>query len=275
MKERLDVKMVREAITPSREQARRLILEGKVLVDGKVAAKAGMPVEDSVQIRLAGAVSTYVGRGGEKLAALLSRYSISLEGMTCMDVGASTGGFTDCMLQHGAKQVYAVDVGSGQLAKKLLEDQRVVNVEHTNVRYLKPEHFGVKMDFVSMDVSFISVTKLFPAVALQMRCGAELACLIKPQFEAGRGALNKHGIVFREKPLHTQVLRQTLSSAVASGFLLLHLDVSPILGGDGNIEYLLHARLTGDVSGADWIQETERVVDEAFLYHCQSGKGRK
>lgn len=275
MKERLDVRMVREAMTPTREKARRLILERRVLVDGVAAEKAGTPVSESAEITILGEVSPFVGRGGQKLAKVLDSYGLSLEGQICMDVGASTGGFTDCMLQHGAGRVYAVDVGSGQLAEKLLADPRVVNVEHTNVRYLKPLHFGVRMDFVSMDVSFISVTKLLSAVAAQMRPGAQLVCLIKPQFEAGRSALDKHGIVVRQKPVHVQVLARVLACAESSGFTALHLDVSPITGGDGNIEYLLHARREDGAAESISAQETERVVDEAFLYHCQSGKGRK
>lgn len=275
MKERLDVRMVREALTPTREKARRLILERRVLVDGVTAEKAGAPVSESAEITILGEVSPFVGRGGQKLAKVLDAYGISLEGQICMDVGASTGGFTDCMLQHGAERVYAVDVGSGQLAEKLLADSRVVNVEHTNVRYLKPLHFGVRMDFVSMDVSFISVTKLLAAVAAQMRPGAQLVCLIKPQFEAGRSALGKHGIVVRQKPVHVQVLDRVIACAESSGFAALHLDVSPITGGDGNIEYLLHARREDGAAEGISAQETERVVDEAFLYHCQSGKGRK
>lgn len=274
--ERLDVRMVREALTPTREKARRLILERRVLVDGAVAGKAGMPVSEEAVITVLGEVSPFVGRGGQKLAKVLDTYGISLDGQICMDVGASTGGFTDCMLQHGAGRVYAVDVGSGQLAGKLREDSRVVNVEHTNARYLEPMHFGVRMDFVSMDVSFISVTKLLSAVASQMRPGAQLACLIKPQFEAGRSALDKHGIVVRQKPVHRQVLEQVLGCASGLGFLALHLDVSPITGGDGNVEYLLHARWEGGPAAESFpLQEIERVVDEAFLYHCQSGKGRK
>lgn len=281
MQERLDVRMVREAITASREKAKRLIQAGRVSVDGVTAVKAGQMISEDAAIAVAGEVSAYVGRGGEKLEKVLSGCGLSLNGMVCMDVGASTGGFTDCMLRHGAKKVYAVDVGYNQLAESLRMDERVVNVEKTNVRYLEEGHFGEKMNFAAIDVSFISLAHMFAPVAGQMLPGGKLACLIKPQFEAGRENLNKHGIVRRDKKLHAKVIFQVMSQAMAAGFSPFYLDYSPITGGDGNIEYLMCAMYHESDSERNAFvipipaERIEEVADEAFLYHCQSGKGRK
>lgn len=282
MQERLDVRMVREGYAASREKAKQLILENRVTVGDRPALKAGQMVTEDEVICVAGATEEFVGRGGYKLEKVITECRLTLDGFTCMDVGASTGGFTDCMLRHGAGRVYAVDVGCNQLAEKLRKDSRVVSAEKTNARHLGEQHFGERMDFVAMDVSFISLSHMFAPVSGQMKKGAKLVCLIKPQFEAGRENLNKHGIVKRDKKLHNHVVTQVLCQAVMNGFTPIYLTDSPITGGDGNIEYLLCAVWEGkDAEGnpgmgtgfpADRIED---VVNEAFLHHCQSGKGRK
>ncbi len=239
MKERLDVILVSEGYAESREKAKAIIMAGNVFVDGQREDKAGACFDSSkVQISVKGPSLKYVSRGGLKLEKAMDNFNLSLEDKVCMDIGASTGGFTDCMLQNGASKVYAVDVGHGQLAWKLRNDERVVCMEKTNFRYLTNADIPEKLDFASVDVSFISLTKiLLPARAL-LKDGGEMVCLIKPQFEAGRDKVGKKGVV-REPEVHKEVIAKVLDYADSLGFEVKHLDYSPIKGPEGNIEYLL------------------------------------
>ena len=241
MKERLDVLVVQRGLAPSREKAKALIMAGVVLVNDEREDKAGSMFPPDVEIRIKGTPQKYVSRGGYKLEKALEVWPIRLEDRVCMDVGASTGGFTDCMLQNGARKVYAVDVGTNQLAWKLRQDPRVVCMEQTNVRYLQPEQIPEAVTFVSIDVSFISLTKVLPAICAVMEEGAEMAALVKPQFEAGREKVGKKGVV-RDAKVHEQVLREVVSFAEANGFAVLGLSFSPIRGPEGNIEYLMYLR---------------------------------
>lgn len=245
MKERLDVIMVNQGCAGSRSRARDLILSGKVFVNGRKADKAGSFYDSSdVEIKIAGDELRYVSRGGLKLEKALEKWQIVLKDMVCADVGASTGGFTDCMLQNGAAKVYSVDVGHGQLAEKLRHDQRVINMEGTNFRYLSGEELGEEPDFISADVSFISLTKILTSAAGLLREGGQMVCLIKPQFEAGRGNVGKNGVV-KDRKMHCRVIAGIMEFAVTSGFKVLHLDYSPVRGPEGNIEYLLHLENSG------------------------------
>lgn len=241
MKERLDVLLVRKELAPSREKAKAYIEEGSVFADGICADKAGSRFEETVQLEVRGAAMKYVGRGGLKLEKALRQFGICLSGKVCMDVGASTGGFTDCMLQNGAAKVYAVDVGTKQLAKKLREDKRVISMEQTNIRYVTQQDIGQLMEFVSIDVAFISLSKVLLPVYELMAGHSELVCLIKPQFEAGKERIGKKGVV-RDRKVHEEVIAEVANTAVASGFTLLGLDYSPVKGPEGNIEYLLYAK---------------------------------
>ena len=242
MKERLDILLVREGFAPSREKAKTIIMSGNVFVNEQREDKAGSVFDpDKVQITVKGKSLKYVSRGGLKLEKAIREFSLILDGKICMDIGASTGGFTDCMLQNGARRVYAVDVGHGQLDWKLRNDERVVCMEKTNFRYMTPGDIEDRPDFASVDVSFISLTKiLLPARALLGPEG-EMVCLIKPQFEAGREKVGKKGVV-REESVHDEVVRKVIDFADYLGFSILHLDYSPIKGPEGNIEYLLHIR---------------------------------
>jgi 23S rRNA (cytidine1920-2'-O)/16S rRNA (cytidine1409-2'-O)-methyltransferase len=240
-KERLDVLLVRRALTESRTKAQALIMAGRVFVSGVREDKPGSMFPVSAQIELHGEPMKYVSRGGFKLEKAVVAHSINLSDKICMDVGSSTGGFTDCMLQNGAAKVFAVDVGTNQLAWKLRQDARVVAMEQTNIRYVNPEIIGEAIDFVSIDVAFISLTLVLGPVHALMGEGAELVCLIKPQFEAGREKVGKKGVV-REAAVHREVIAKVVDFAADLGFLLLHLDFSPIRGPEGNIEYLLHAK---------------------------------
>ncbi len=232
--------LVREGLASSREKARSVIMSGNVFVDGQREDKAGTFFDpDKVHIEVKGAVLKYVSRGGLKLEKAIDVFGLSLAGKVCMDIGASTGGFTDCMLQNGAGRVYSVDVGYGQLDWKLRNDPRVVCMEKTNFRFMTPTDIEEKPDFASVDVSFISLTKiLLPARAL-LRESGEMVCLIKPQFEAGREKVGKKGVV-REPEIHEEVIGKMIDFADYIGFDILHLDFSPIKGPEGNIEYLLH-----------------------------------
>lgn len=240
MKERLDLLLVREGFLASREKAKAVIMSGNVFVDGQREDKAGTFFDpDKVHIEVKGMALKYVSRGGLKLEKGINRFGLKLEGKVCMDIGASTGGFTDCMLQNGASKVYSVDVGYGQLDWKLRNDPRVVCMEKTNFRFMTPAEIQEKLDFASVDVSFISLTKiLLPARALLGDTG-EMVCLIKPQFEAGREKVGKKGVV-REPEIHREVVKKIIDFADYIGFDVLHLDFSPIKGPEGNIEYLLH-----------------------------------
>ena len=241
MKQRLDVLLVEQGHAASREKAKAMIMSGVVFVNGQREDKAGSTCDEkaAATIEIHGSTLRYVSRGGLKLEKAVEQFGFSLKDKTCMDVGASTGGFTDCMLQNGAAKVFSVDVGRGQLDWKLRNDERVVCMEKTNMRYVKPEDIGELADFISIDVSFISLTKILPPVKACLKEDGQVVCLIKPQFEAGREKVGKKGVV-RDRQVHEDVIKQIMDFALALGFSLLHLDYSPIKGPEGNIEYLLH-----------------------------------
>lgn len=241
MKERLDVLLVKRNLAPSREKAKAMIMAGNVFVDNQREDKAGAAFEDSVAIEVHGNTLKYVSRGGLKLEKAVEQFGLDLSGKFCMDIGASTGGFTDCMLQNGAAKVYAVDVGYGQFAWKLRQDERVVCMEKTNIRYVTPGDIGDLLDFASVDVSFISLTKVLGPAKELLKDGAEMVCLIKPQFEAGKEKVGKKGVV-RDPKVHLEVVERIISFAAENGFSVLHLEYSPIKGPEGNIEYLIHIR---------------------------------
>lgn len=240
MKERLDVLLVKQGFAPSREKAKAVIMTGNVYVNGQREDKAGAAFEEEkVRIEVKGAAPRYVSRGGLKLEKAMEAFGIDLTDKVCMDIGASTGGFTDCMLQNGAVKVYAVDVGHGQLAWKLRQDGRVVCMEKTNFRYVRPEEIADRLDFASVDVSFISLTKiLIPARNLLKEPG-RMVCLIKPQFEAGREKVGKKGVV-REPEIHEEVIRKIVVYTELVGFAVKGLTFSPVRGPEGNIEYLIY-----------------------------------
>ena len=242
MKERLDVILVKKGLAPSREKAKAVIMAGSVYVDGQKEDKAGSVFdEESAQIEVRGHALPYVSRGGLKLEKALKVFPITLTDKICMDIGASTGGFTDCMLQNGAAKVYSVDVGYGQLDWKLRQDDRVVCMEKTNFRYMTPEDIPDVLDFASVDVSFISLDKILtPAYALLKEQG-EMVALIKPQFEAGREKVGKKGVV-RDPKVHEEVISRIVRHADEVSFEVLDLSYSPIRGPEGNIEYLIHLR---------------------------------
>ena len=242
MKERLDVLLVKKGLAPSREKAKAVIMAGSVYVDGQKEDKAGSVFdEESAQIEVRGHALPYVSRGGLKLEKALKVFPITLTDKICMDIGASTGGFTDCMLQNGAAKVYSVDVGYGQLVWKLRQDDRVVCMEKTNFRYMTPEDIPDVLDFASVDVSFISLDKILtPAYALLKEQG-EMVALIKPQFEAGREKVGKKGVV-RDPKVHEEVISRIVRHADEVSFEVLDLSYSPIRGPEGNIEYLIHLR---------------------------------
>ncbi|MCD8132808.1 MAG: TlyA family RNA methyltransferase [Clostridiales bacterium] len=241
MKERLDVLLVKRNLAPSREKAKAMIMAGHVFVENQREDKAGSAFDASVSIEIHGSTLKYVSRGGLKLEKAVERFGLELTGKICMDIGASTGGFTDCMLQNGAAKVYAVDVGYGQFAWKLRQDERVVCMEKTNIRYVKPEDIGEALDFASVDVSFISLTKVLVPAKELLKDGGQMVCLIKPQFEAGREKVGKKGVV-RDPDVHLEVVERILSFVREIGFSVLHLDFSPIKGPEGNIEYLIHMK---------------------------------
>ena len=242
MKERLDVLLVKKGLAPSREKAKAVIMAGSVYVDGQKEDKAGSVFdEESAQIEVRGHILPYVSRGGLKLEKALKVFPITLTDKICMDIGASTGGFTDCMLQNGAVKVYSVDVGYGQLDRKLRQDERVVCMEKTNFRYMTPEDIPDVLDFASVDVSFISLDKILtPAYAL-LREQGEMVALIKPQFEAGREKVGKKGVV-RDPKVHEEVISRIVRHADEVSFEVLDLSYSPIRGPEGNIEYLIHLK---------------------------------
>ena len=247
MKKRLDMLMMERALAPSREKAKAFIMAGDVYVDGQKEDKAGTMFPETVKIEVRGNTLPYVSRGGLKLEKAMKNFDVTLDSKVCMDVGASTGGFTDCMLQNGAVKVYSIDVGYGQLDWKLRNDPRVVCMEKTNIRYVVPEDLGEPADFSSIDVSFISLTKVLLPVRNLLTDEGEIVCLIKPQFEAGREKVGKKGVV-REKSVHLEVIEMVASFAGSIGFEALHLEFSPIKGPEGNIEYLLHLRNCTDGS---------------------------
>ena len=243
MKERLDVLLVNRNLAESREKAKAIIMSGIVYVDGQKEDKAGTMFEDTVSVEVRGHTLAYVSRGGLKLEKAMTHFGVTLNGKICMDVGASTGGFTDCMLQNGAVKVYSVDFGHGQLAWKLRNDERVVCMEKTNIRYVTPEDIPDRIQFASIDVSFISLTKVLGPVKELLTEDGQIVCLIKPQFEAGREKVGKKGVV-REKETHMEVVRMVMDFALSIGFGVLGLAFSPIKGPEGNIEYLLYLQKT-------------------------------
>lgn len=261
MKERLDVLLVKRGLAPSREKAKTMIMEGNVFVENQREDKAGATFDTEAEITVKGNTLKYVSRGGLKLEKAMTHFGITLEGKVCMDIGASTGGFTDCMLQNGAVKVYSVDVGYGQFAWKLRQDPRVVCMEKTNIRYVTPADIDDVLDFASVDVSFISLTKvLIPAREL-LRDGGEMVCLIKPQFEAGREKVGKKGVV-RDKAVHEEVVERIIEFASQNGFFVNNLEYSPIKGPEGNIEYLVYIR-KDETGGVDAAVDIKAVVDAA------------
>ena len=238
-----------------------MIMEGNVFVENQREDKAGATFDTEAEITVKGTTLKYVSRGGLKLEKAMTHFGITLEGKVCMDIGASTGGFTDCMLQNGAVKVYSVDVGYGQFAWKLRQDPRVVCMEKTNIRYVTPADIDDVLDFASVDVSFISLTKvLIPAREL-LRDGGEMVCLIKPQFEAGREKVGKKGVV-RDKAVHEEVVERIIEFASQNGFFVKNLEYSPIKGPEGNIEYLVYIR-KDETGGVDAAVDIEAVVDAA------------
>lgn len=250
MKKRLDVLVAERRLADSREKAKALIMEGIVYVDGVRCDKAGTSFEEAVSIEIRGVRMPYVSRGGFKLEKALKVFPVSLKGKKCLDIGSSTGGFTDCMLQNGADHVWAIDVGRGQLDWKLRNDERVTSMEKTNIRYVVPEDIGVSADFASIDVSFISLTKVLGPARALLTEGGDIVCLIKPQFEAGREKVGKHGVV-RDPKVHEEVIRHVLDYARSIEFAVRGLDFSPIKGPEGNIEYLAYLTKRQEVSSVD------------------------
>lgn len=268
-KERLDVLLVNRGLVESREKAKAVIMTGNVFVNDQREDKAGQKFPEDVYIEIRGKKLKFVSRGGYKLDKALQVFPICLGDCVCMDVGSSTGGFTDCMLQNGARFVYAVDVGTNQLAWKLRQDERVRAMEQTNIRYVTPEDIGEAVDFVSIDVAFISLTKVLLPVWELMKEDASMVCLIKPQFEAGREKVGKKGVV-RDKDVHEEVIHSVISYARSLGFLICGLDYSPIRGPEGNIEYLLYIKKgttneehNFDETISEWSEKIKQVVDEA------------
>ncbi len=253
---RLDVYLTEKGLTTSRERAKALIMAGQVYVKNQKCDKAGtMLDEDERDVEIRGEQLKYVSRGGLKLEKAMAEFPITLADKVTMDIGASTGGFTDCMLQNGAKKVFAVDVGYGQFAWKLRQNERVVNMERTNIRYVTPEDIGESIDFASIDVSFISLKLVLPAAYNLLSDDGEIVALIKPQFEAGRGQVGKKGVV-RDKKVHFDVIRTVLDFATENGFTLLGLSYSPIKGPEGNIEYLAYIKKSND---------TREITDDEIL----------
>ncbi len=250
MKERLDVILVKQGYAPSREKAKALLMAGSVFVDNQREDKAGAQFDESkITLTVKGKPIPYVSRGGLKLERAMQQFPVTLTDSVCMDIGASTGGFTDCMLQNGAGKVYAIDVGHGQLDWKLRCDERVVCMEKTNFRYVTKEQIPEPIDFASVDVSFISLTKILPPARALLREKGEMVCLIKPQFEAGREKVGKKGVV-RDRKVHIEVVRAVMNFAEESGFLVKGLTYSPIKGPEGNIEYLM------------WLEKTAKSLPE-------------
>lgn len=269
MKERLDVLLVKNNLAPSREKAKALIMSGIVYVDGQKEDKAGAAFEEEgIILEVRGNALPFVSRGGLKLEKAFSVFPLEVKDKVCLDIGASTGGFTDCMLQKGATKVYAVDVGHGQLDWKLRQDPRVICMEKTNFRYVTKEQIPEDIDFAATDVSFISLTKILPAAKALLKPLSFMVCLIKPQFEAGREKVGKKGVVSDFK-VHEEVIEKIESFAASIGFRIAGLDFSPIKGPEGNIEYLLYIQNAGDTPGEAPLKQIPEVVaaSEAALSH--------
>lgn len=272
MKERLDVILVRQGFAASREKAKALLMAGNVFVDNQREDKAGTLFDESkIKIEVKGKPLPYVSRGGLKLERAVGQFPIILREKVCMDIGASTGGFTDCMLQNGAGKVYAIDVGHGQLDWKLRNDERVVCMEKTNFRYVTDEDIREPIDFASVDVSFISLTKILIPARRLLRSGGEMVCLIKPQFEAGRDKVGKKGVV-RERKVHIEVVRRIVDYADMIGFSVKGLTYSPIKGPEGNIEYLMWLEKRAEIpEGILGMSEKEAI--DALLALSEAGGG--
>ena len=264
-KVRLDALLVERGLAGSRERAKRMIMAGEVLVDEQKIEKAGTMVKAEAKIRLLGQDLPYVSRGGLKLEKAIQVFGVQLQGKTAADIGASTGGFTDCMLQNGAAKVYAIDVGYGQLAWKLRTDARVVNMERTNIRYVMPEDIGKPLDFASIDVAFISLDKVLPVAWQLLSEMGEVLALIKPQFEAGREHVGKKGVV-RDPAIHEAVIHKVVLLARTLGFITRALTFSPVKGPEGNIEYLIW--LSKDRAAADGVPEA-RIAETVKAAHAE------
>ncbi len=241
MKKRLDVLVFEKGFAESREKAKAIIMAGQVYVNNQKADKCGVSYDENLPLEVRGDTMKYVSRGGYKLEKAMQSFPITLSDKITMDIGASTGGFTDCMLQNGAKKVYSVDVGYGQLAWKLRNDERVVNLERTNMRYVTSEQVPDEIDFFSVDVSFISLKLILPVARQLLASDGEAVCLIKPQFEAGKEKVGKNGVV-RDKNVHIEVVDAIVDFCLNNGFDVCGLDFSPIKGPQGNIEYLIHIK---------------------------------
>lgn len=261
-KERLDILLVEKGICESREKAKTNIMAGLVFVDGQRVDKAGEKVKVDADIVFKGEKLKYVSRGGLKLEKAMNTFGIDLTDKVCMDIGASTGGFTDCMLQNNASKVFAVDVGYGQFAWKLRTDERVVCMEKTNIRYVTPEDIGIALDFASIDVSFISLRTIMPAVKALLGDKGEVVALIKPQFEAGRDKVGKKGVV-RDKEVHLEVINTIINFLMENEFNILGLSYSPIKGPEGNREYLVYFTKDKDKEGSFELSQIENVVNES------------
>ncbi len=264
MKQRLDVYLVENGLVSGRDLAKSLIMEGKVYVNNQKADKAGDQVSEKDKVEVRGETLRYVSRGGLKLEKAMKSFPVTLTDKVAMDIGASTGGFTDCMLQNGAKKVFAVDVGYGQLAWKLRCDERVINMERTNIRNVTPEDIGEELDFASVDVAFISLKLVLPVAHSLLREGGEVVALIKPQFEAGREKVGKKGEV-RDPEVHKEVIENVTAFTMESGFEIIGLDFSPIRGPEGNIEYLMYAKKSTSLKEKDFSEEINALVEKSHI----------
>ncbi|MBR4858089.1 MAG: TlyA family RNA methyltransferase [Clostridia bacterium] len=260
-KMRLDVAVYERGFAETREKAKAMIMAGSVYLNGQKALKGGVNIKETDVIEVRGAVNPFVSRGGLKLDKAMKSFSLDLTDCICMDIGASTGGFTDCMLTNGAKKVFAIDVGYGQLAWKLRCDERVVNLERTNFRYVTREQVPDEVDFASVDVSFISLKLILPVMHTLLKEGGRSVCLIKPQFEAGKENIGKKGVV-RDKSVHADVVRSITDFAAENGFKVLGVDFSPIKGPEGNIEYLMHIE-KADMGEMLWEGSVEELVERS------------
>lgn len=264
-KERLDVLLVKRGLAESREKAKAIIMTGNVFVKEQREDKAGSTFDEDVVIEVKGAPMKYVSRGGYKLEKAMELWQVPLEDKVCMDVGSSTGGFTDCMLQNGAHKVYAIDVGTNQLAWKLRQDEHVVSMEKTNIRYVTHENVPDEIGFSSIDVAFISLTKVLVPVRNLLESHGQVVCLIKPQFEAGKDKVGKKGVV-RDKKVHLEVVRNIITYAVAIGFDVIGLSFSPIKGPEGNIEYLLYIEKNTEMTDTECEVSEEKTAEAADIY---------
>ena len=258
---RLDVAVYERGFAETREKAKAMIMAGSVYLNGQKALKGGVNIKETDVIEVRGAVNPFVSRGGLKLDKAMKSFGLDLTDCICMDIGASTGGFTDCMLTNGAKKVFAIDVGYGQLAWKLRCDERVVNLERTNFRYVTREQVPDEIDFASVDVSFISLKLILPVMHTLLKDGGRSVCLIKPQFEAGKENIGKKGVV-RDKSVHADVVRNITDFAAENGFKVLGVNFSPIKGPEGNIEYLMHIEKT-DNGEMLWEGSVEELVERS------------